>query len=120
MSRKTVNDKGDPGIVFDEDNPEWTEGDFRRSKPASELPADIQNAFPRMRGRQKSPTKVAVSIRLSEDVVRHFKDGGPGWQTRIDEALRWAIGAETASRLAQLGGTMPDLEDVPRRRSSMK
>jgi uncharacterized protein (DUF4415 family) len=32
--------------------------------------------------------KEPVSIRLSPDVLRHFRDGGAGWQTRIDEALR--------------------------------
>ncbi len=41
------------------------------------------------RGRPKSDlTKVPVSIRLSPDVLAHFKAGGPGWQTRIDAALR--------------------------------
>jgi uncharacterized protein (DUF4415 family) len=32
--------------------------------------------------------KEAVSIRLSPDVLHHFREGGAGWQTRIDEALR--------------------------------
>jgi uncharacterized protein (DUF4415 family) len=40
------------------------------------------------RSPQKTPTKVAVSIRLSPEVVKHFKAKGPGWQSRIDEALR--------------------------------
>jgi uncharacterized protein (DUF4415 family) len=35
--------------------------------------------------------KVAVSIRLDEDVVAKFKAGGPGWQTRINAALRKAL-----------------------------
>ena len=42
----------------------------------------------RKRGPQKSPTKIAVSIRLSPEVVKHFKAKGPGWQSRIDTALR--------------------------------
>ena len=29
------------------ENPEWTEADFRKARPASELPADILDAFPR-------------------------------------------------------------------------
>lgn len=29
------------------DNPEWTDEDFRRAKPASELPAEIRAAFSR-------------------------------------------------------------------------
>jgi len=41
------------------------------------------------RGRPPLETrKEPVSIRLSPDVLRHFRDGGAGWQTRIDEALR--------------------------------
>ena len=32
--------------VFDHDNPEWTEADFSRAKPASSLPAHILKAFP--------------------------------------------------------------------------
>jgi uncharacterized protein (DUF4415 family) len=43
------------------------------------------------RGPQKAPTKKLVSLRLSADVIEHFKAGGPGWQTRIDGALRKAI-----------------------------
>ena len=43
------------------------------------------------RGPQKAPTKKLVSLRLSPEVVDHFKAGGPGWQTRIDETLVKAI-----------------------------
>ena len=32
--------------------------------------------------------KVSTTIRLSPDVIDHFRAGGRGWQTRIDEALR--------------------------------
>jgi len=41
------------------------------------------------RGRPPSDArKEAVSIRLSPEVLRHFRERGPGWQTRIDEVLR--------------------------------
>ena len=36
--------------------------------------------------------KVSTTIRLSQDVIEHFRAGGRGWQTRIDEALREWIG----------------------------
>jgi uncharacterized protein (DUF4415 family) len=39
------------------------------------------------RGPQKAPTKKLVSLRLSPEVIDHFKAAGPGWQTRIDGAL---------------------------------
>lgn len=43
------------------------------------------------RGPQKMPTKKLVSLRLSPEVVEHFRSTGPGWQTRIDETLVKAI-----------------------------
>jgi len=39
------------------------------------------------RGPQKAPTKKLVSLRLSPEVIDHFKSAGPGWQTRIDSTL---------------------------------
>ncbi|MDO9058605.1 MAG: BrnA antitoxin family protein, partial [Bradyrhizobium sp.] len=54
------------------------------------LPPELLAQFKNTRGPQKTPTKVAVSIRLSPDVLSHFKAKGPGWQSRIDEALRKA------------------------------
>lgn len=77
---------------IDPDNPEWTREDFAKARPASELPSHIQSAFPKSRGRQKSPTKVPVSIRLSPEVIEYFKADGPGWQRRIDDALKEVAG----------------------------
>jgi uncharacterized protein (DUF4415 family) len=36
--------------------------------------------------------KELVSIRLDRDVLAHFQDDGPGWQERINDALRRAAG----------------------------
>jgi uncharacterized protein (DUF4415 family) len=33
-----------------------------------------------------------VSLRIDQDVLQHFQDGGAGWQDRINEALRKAAG----------------------------
>jgi len=80
-------------VIFDKDNPEWTEEDFRRSKPPHEvLPPEVLKAFPKTRGPQIAPRKVPVSIRLTSEVVERFKAGGPGWQSRIDEVLKKAVG----------------------------
>jgi uncharacterized protein (DUF4415 family) len=79
------------GIAADPDNPEWTAQDFKHAKL-------FRQAFPTLakklgrRGPQKNPTKIAVSLRLTREVVERFKAGGRGWQTRIDEALRKAAG----------------------------
>jgi uncharacterized protein (DUF4415 family) len=78
--------------VFDHDNPEWTEADFSRAKPASSLPSHILKAFPKTRGPQAAATKVPVSIRLTAEVVERFKADGPGWQSRIDAVLKKAVG----------------------------
>ncbi|MCL5744701.1 MAG: type II toxin-antitoxin system VapB family antitoxin [Acidobacteria bacterium] len=37
----------------------------------------------------------------------------------VREALKSLVQREAARRLAKLGGTMPDLEDIPRRRSKI-
>ena len=50
------------------------------------------------RGRPPLATpKVSTTIRLSQDVIDHFKAAGRGWQTRIDNALRdWIRTHDTA------------------------
>jgi len=45
---------------------------------------------PGKRGPQKSPTKQLISLRLSKEVLDHFRATGPGWQNRIDETLKLA------------------------------
>ena len=41
---------------------------------------------------KKAARKEAVNIRLDPDVLAHFRATGPGWQLRINEALRKAAG----------------------------
>lgn len=55
-----------------------------------QLHADLldMNRRAGVRGRQKEPTKVATTIRLSPEVMQAFKATGAGWQTRIDSALK--------------------------------
>jgi uncharacterized protein (DUF4415 family) len=36
--------------------------------------------------------KELVSLRIDQDVLEYFRDGGPGWQDRINDALRRAAG----------------------------
>ena len=73
------------------DNPEWTEEELKRARPFTEVFPELAGAI-RRRGPQKNPTKQLVSIRLSPEVLTHFKAGGPGWQSRIDATLRKAVG----------------------------
>ena len=89
MSRKRTTSS----VEIDQDNPEWTEADFARAKrPKDALSPEVQSVFRRTRGPQRAPKKVPVSIRLSSEVLEHFKAGGPGWQGRIDDTLKKALG----------------------------
>jgi uncharacterized protein (DUF4415 family) len=36
--------------------------------------------------------KETVSLRIDRDILDHFQEAGPGWQDRINEALRRAVG----------------------------
>jgi uncharacterized protein (DUF4415 family) len=76
-----------------DENPEWTEADFAAAKGPESLPPKMLAAFPNTRARGGRPAgsdKQMVSIRLDRDVLEKFKAAGPGWQTRINEALKRA------------------------------
>jgi uncharacterized protein (DUF4415 family) len=69
----------------DDENPLWTEEDFAKARPLNEVLAE--HGFPPI-GRPKAEiTKQPVSLRLDPEIVTHFKAGGPGWQTRINDVL---------------------------------
>ena len=78
--------------VIDTENPEWSDEDFARARPLQDVLPDLVHHFRKVRGGQKAPRKVPISLRLSPDVVERFKADGPGWQSRMDEALRKAAG----------------------------
>jgi uncharacterized protein (DUF4415 family) len=81
----------DPELL-EKENPEWMEADFKQAVPLSALPKSVQKVISaRKRGPQKTPTKQLVSLRLSPEVLSHFKAKGRGWQTRIDDTLKSAI-----------------------------
>ena len=44
------------------------------------------------RGRPPGSGKAQVSLRLDQDVIAAFRAQGPGWQSRMNEALRKAAG----------------------------
>ncbi|WP_324740498.1 BrnA antitoxin family protein [Tsuneonella sp. CC-YZS046] len=84
-----------------DDNPEWTKEDFARARPADQVhPKHVLNALVRKPGRPAGSTKPdakqLISLRLDKDIIAKFKAGGPGWQSRMNEALRKA--AEKAAR----------------------
>ena len=75
---------------FDE-NPEWTDETSARARPANEVhPPHVVEALVRRRGPQVAPKKKPTTIRLDPDVLEKFRATGPGWQSRMNEALRQA------------------------------
>ncbi len=83
--------------LLDDENPEWTAEDFAKARPASEMLPQLfgeEAAKKMLKPRGRPPvefTKERINIRLSHEVVEHFKSTGEGWQTRIDAALRQFI-----------------------------
>ena len=82
----------------DIDNPEWTREMFRKARPAKKVFPELDLPKPKGRGPQKEPTKVQTTIRLDRDVLSHFKTGGRGWQSRINDTLREALPAQRKKR----------------------
>jgi Arc/MetJ family transcription regulator len=63
-----------------------------------------------------------TTLAIDDDLIRRAQEftGVKEKTILIREALKALIERESARRLAALGGTMPDLEDIPRRRVSGK
>ena len=77
------------------DNPEWTVEEIKTAKPLDAFMPELAAAIRRTRGRQKTPTKQLVSLRLDRETVEKFKAGGRGWQGRMGTALRKAAGLDS-------------------------
>jgi uncharacterized protein (DUF4415 family) len=54
------------------------------TKPVEPVPAAKATALPGV--------KELVSLRIDSDILAHFQEEGPGWQDRINAALRKAAG----------------------------
>lgn len=95
MTRKRLTeDQIQRMIASDPDAPEATDEQLAQAKPFDEaFPALADAMRKNVGGRPKSENpKVAVSLRLDQEVVIRFKASGPGWQTRMNNALREAAG----------------------------
>lgn len=75
------------GIESDPDTFEPTDEDFTRMRPASEavpeLLTDRRRGRPAPQGRKES-----VTIRYDREVLAAFRATGPGWQSRMNAALK--------------------------------
>jgi uncharacterized protein (DUF4415 family) len=73
------------GIAADPDAYELSDEEFAKLQPI----AEVKNR----RGRPPlDAPKVAIKLRLDREVVEGFRATGPGWQSRINAALRNAMG----------------------------
>lgn len=59
------------------------------TKPSPATPGDKPAATER---RAVPAAREMVSLRIDREVLEHFQDEGPGWQERINQALRKAAG----------------------------
>ncbi len=75
------------------DNPEMTEEELKELRPFREVFPELAASIDRKLGRPKVETpKKAISLRLDQEVIDRFKATGDGWQSRMNEALRKAVG----------------------------
>jgi len=76
---------------------------------ASKKPAARSKSKPARSGVRRQPDwtnlkvdwpqpKQAISLRIDQDVLAWFRDGGPGYQTRMNAVLRAFVDAQQGKR----------------------
>ena len=73
----------------------------RRPRTLNDARTEAEAAFKKVTRKEAEapPRKTAlpgvkeqISLRIDQDVLEFFREGGPGWQDRINDALRKAAG----------------------------
>ena len=73
----------------------------RRPRTLNDARTEAEAAFKRTTAKvveapPKAPrlpgVRELISLRIDQDVLEFFQEGGPGWQDRMNEALRKAAG----------------------------
>lgn len=75
----------------DEDLPEWTDDQLDRAELAISGKV-VRPANGTLSRAGEVSTDSEVTLWVDEDVIERFREGGPGWQDRMSEALRKAVG----------------------------
>jgi uncharacterized protein (DUF4415 family) len=70
------------------DTPEATADKLAQARPFAEVFPDLAASARRTRGKQKVPVKTLVTLRMDTETLNAFKATGPGWQTRMNAALK--------------------------------
>ena len=65
--------------------------ELKTARPAREAVPHIVEAV-RRRGRPRGESKTLITLRLDKELIATLRAGGEGWQTRINELLRAAVG----------------------------
>ena len=100
--------KPNPGLI-DDDAPEFTDEQLAGMRPAREvLPPDFYAMVTKrkagQRGPGKKPPKVVMTVRVDADTLAALKASGAGWQRRVNDVLRKAVGSGR-TRVSRKAGT---------------
>jgi uncharacterized protein (DUF4415 family) len=76
---------------------DWTKGIVTHGGGVAATISELR----RTRGPNKKPTKEQVAIRLDPEVLSAFRAGGPGWQTRVNAALKDWLAKQPTKRAAR-------------------
>ena len=98
MNRKAAKKEFEPGQGYSKedwdavDSPPATKAQLAQARPFAEVFPDLAEKMRKNSGGRPpmDKPKKAISIRLDQDVIDRFKATGPGWQSRINEALKVA------------------------------
>ena len=65
-----------------------TEEELARAHPFAEVFPELAESIRCGRGAGQKPKKEVVTLRLNPEVIEAFKADDPGWQSRVNDALR--------------------------------
>lgn len=73
---------------------DWTQGTVTPGGGVAATVASLR----RTRGPNKKPVKEQVALRLDQEVVGALRASGPGWQTRVNAALKEWLASQPVKR----------------------
>jgi uncharacterized protein (DUF4415 family) len=96
LARVEADEREGKAVVLDADDTPLTAGELSSAKRRRGE-----------RGKQKSPTKEAINLRVDRFVVESFRSLGPGWQTMMNAVLRQHVEARSGRRPSLHNTKMP-------------
>ncbi len=74
------------------DDAPLTDKELRSARRLHDADPSLVKAIKRSRGRPAGRSKETIHISLDADIVATLRKNGKGWQTRLNEMLRVAMG----------------------------